>query len=81
MSASQLKVMEQQDEPEVEDGAGGGNGNGRRLSRIEERLTRMETKFDVELPHLATKAWVLGGVVGGMVVAASLAIAVLKLFG
>ena len=40
MSASQLKVMEQQDEPEVEDGAG-----------------------------------------GGMVVAASLAIAVLKLFG
>ena len=81
MSASQLKAVEQQDEPEVEDGAGGSNGNGQRLNRIEERLTRMEAKFDAELPHLATKAWVLGGVVGGMVVAASLTIAVLKLFG
>ena len=81
MSAPQLRPVEQQDEPEVEEGAGGGNGNGRRLREIERRLTRLETKFDAELPHLATKAWVLGGVVGGMVIAATMAVAILKLFG
>lgn len=80
MNAPHLRPVEQ-DEPEIEDGAGGGNGNGQRLREIERRLTRIETKFDTELPHLATKAWVLGGVVGGMVIAASLAIAILKLFG
>ena len=80
MNARHLKSVEQ-DEPEVEDGAGGGNGNGQRLREIERRLTSIETKFDTELPHLATKQWVLAGVVGGMVIAASLAIAILKLFG
>ncbi len=45
------------------------NGNGR------ERLTRLETQME----HMATKAWVLGGVVGGMVAAALITLAVAKL--
>ncbi len=47
-----------------------------RLQSVEGRVLVIET----ELKHLATKAWVLGGVVGGMVLAASVAVAVLKLF-
>lgn len=50
--------------------------NEERLRHIEGRVLVVET----ELKHLATKAWVLGGVVGGMVLAASVAIAILKLF-
>ena len=42
----------------------------------DERLARLETHF----LHTATKAWVLGGVVGGMVAAATLTIAIIKLF-
>ena len=32
------------------------------------------------MQHVATKAWVLAGVVGGMGLAATIALAVLKLF-
>ena len=39
---------------------------------VERRLTALET----ELKHLATKAWVLAGVVGGMVAAALITLAV-----
>lgn len=74
-----------QEEPETDEMLAGRGGNGggthERLRAIEDRLTRLETKFDTELKHLATRAWVLGGVVGGMVIAASLAIAFVKLFG
>ena len=42
----------------------------------DERLARLET----HLLHMATKAWVLGGVVGGMVAAATLTLAIIKLF-
>lgn len=43
---------------------------------IEERVARLET----HMLHMATRAWVLGGVVGGMVAAATLTIAIIKLF-
>ena len=46
------------------------------IQDIDRRVLVIET----ELKHLATKSWVLGGVVGGMVLAASLALAVVKLF-
>ena len=43
---------------------------------VEDRVLIIETG----LTHLATKSWVLGGVVGGMVLAFSLALAVVRLF-
>jgi len=46
------------------------------MEDIERRVTIIET----ELKHLATKAWVLGGVVGGMLLAASLALAIARFF-
>lgn len=46
------------------------------LRELENRIVIIET----ELRHLATKAWVLGGVVGGMVLAATVALAVARLF-
>ena len=45
-----------------------------------EDLERRVTVIETELKHLATKAWVLGGVVGGMFLAASLALAIARLF-
>ena len=47
-----------------------------RVRGVENRVLVIETA----LQQLATKSWVLGGVVGGMVLAASLARAVVKLF-
>ena len=41
------------------------------------RITQLET----HLEHLATKAWVLGGVVGGMGLAAVVALGVARLIG
>ena len=43
---------------------------------LEERMTYIEAT----VPHLATKAWVLGGVVGGMALAATLSVATVKFF-
>ena len=40
------------------------------------RVTRLEAHME----HMATKAWVLGGVVGGMVSAALITLAVVRLF-
>lgn len=54
----------------------GRQGGPRGPGDIGERVAKLEA----HMQHLATKAWVLGGVLGGMVLAASLAIAVLKLF-
>lgn len=51
-----------------------GPGNG---SDVRERLARIEA----HMQHMATRAWVLGGVVGGMGLAAALTIAIIKLFG
>ena len=47
-----------------------------RLSVVEKDLAGIRDRLN----HTATKAWVLAGVIGGMVLAASIAVAVLKLF-
>ena len=57
-------------------GGGGGDGIDARLRAVELQLGRIET----ELKHLATRAWVLGGVVGGMVTATLITLTVLKFF-
>lgn len=55
---------------------GGGGGIDDRLRTVEVQLAEVRT----ELKHLATRAWVLGGVVGGMVTATLITLAVVKLF-
>ena len=53
--------------------------NGRkadRLHRIEVQLTEIKAKLDIKLKHVATKAWVLGSVLAGMGLAATIAAAV-----
>ena len=55
---------------------GGGDGIDGRLRAVEVQLAQVET----ELKHLATRAWVLGGVVGGMVTATLITLTVLKFF-
>ena len=57
-----------------------GNGIEKRLREVENSLVRLDTKFDTELKHLATKSWVLGGILGGMGVAATIALLFIKLF-
>lgn len=52
---------------------GNGSNGGRDLG---ERVTRLEAHME----HMATKAWVLAGVVGGMVSAALITLAVVRLF-
>jgi len=75
---------------------GGGNGGGReiyeRLARIETDMKHMATEASIEgikgelqgikahMQHMATKAWILGGVIAGMGLAASIALAVARLF-
>ena len=56
------------------------NGIEKRLREVEKSLVRLDTKFDTELKHLATKSWLLGGVLGGMGVAATIALLFIKLF-
>ena len=43
---------------------------------LRERVSALEA----HLEHMATKAWVLAGVVGGMGLAATITLAVIKLF-
>ena len=57
-------------------GGGGGDSVESRLRAVEQQLARIEA----ELGHVATKAWVLGGLLGGMGVAAMLTVALMKLF-
>ena len=58
-------------------GSNGGGGNyGERLARIEASLGHMATKEDIQ----KIKVWVLSGILGGMVTAAILATAIVKLF-
>ena len=54
-------------------GGGNGNGGGR---EIYERLAKIEA----HMQHMATKAWVLAGVVGGMVLAATITLIIVRLF-
>ncbi len=66
--------------PSTSSGDGNG-GNGRdlhgRLSKLEARMDYLATKSDVE----QIKTWALKGALGGMVLAATLAIGILKIFG
>lgn len=43
---------------------------------LRERVSTLEA----HMSHMATKAWVLGGVVGGMVLAVTLTFTLIKLF-
>ena len=45
-----------------------------------ESLRERVAKLEAIIPHLATKAWVLGGVIGGMGIAAMIALGVSRLF-
>ena len=54
-----------------------GNSYAAKDLQIEGRLSMIEEKLN----HVATKAWVLGGVVGGCVLAVGMAMAYLRLFG
>lgn len=88
---SHLRTVEQEDPPVTErrHGRNGHNGDGRgsedRLRNAEIQLAKIETKLDTELGHLATKndltavkVWVLSGVLGGMAIAAGIAVAVAR---
>ena len=70
----------QQSEPPAGPAHGGGRGGdgdiGERVAKLEEKVSHLATKSDVQ----EIKIWALKGVVIGMVAAASLAIAILKLF-
>ena len=76
---TQLRAVEQEEPPGTEK-TGGGNGGGRdleeRLRGVEIQLAEIRAKLDAELKHFATKAWVLGGVLAGMGVAATIAAAI-----
>lgn len=51
-----------------------------RMDGLESGLIRLETEFKAEMKHVATKAWVLGGLAGGMGIAATIAVTFVKLF-
>ncbi len=81
MSASQprLQAVSESEEPAASAGSSGG-GNG---GSIEERLVKLET----HVQYLATKediqklkVWVLGGVVGGMVLAVTITLAIARIW-
>ena len=52
-----------------------GNGNGGSKD-VYERLASIEA----HMQHMATKAWVLAGVVGGMGLAATITLAIMRIF-
>ena len=92
MMKPHLRPVEQEDPPATErsHGGNGHNGGGRgsedRLRNVEIQLAEIRTKLDTQLDHLATKnelttlkVWVLGGVLGGMAIAASIAVAIIRL--
>lgn len=58
-------------------GGGDGGSYDQRLSSLEGDVRELRA----DMKHVATKAWVLGGVLGGMAVAATIAAAMLRLFG
>lgn len=53
------------------------------VASLEDRLRAVEIdirEIKTQLKHVATKAWILGGVLGGMGIAAGIALAVARLF-
>ena len=73
-----LHAVDLQPEPNIAASSGGGGGNtiDGRLSRLETRVEYLATKEDIQ----KLKVWVLAGVLGGTMLAAGLALGVLKLF-
>ena len=51
-------------------------GNKGEIHDLRERVSALEA----HMKHMATKAWVLGGVVGGMGLAATIALATIRVF-
>ena len=62
----------------VESSGDGGNGVDLRLRAVEQGITRLETKFDTELKHLATKEFIYKTILGGMGIAAAIAGVIIK---
>ena len=54
----------------------GMTGNKAEIHDLRERVSALEA----HMKHMATKAWVLGGVVGGMGLAATMALAFVRIF-
>ena len=75
MSVHHLPPAHQAPQPS---GPGGGNGLEGRLRQLEIELGRLDVKVDGIKENMATKAWVLGGVIGGVVLALGVAIALLR---
>ncbi len=92
MSSSQSDKQADREAPASVSGSGNGRDIEKRLSALETRIEYLATKeavqeLKIEIKHLATKediqkikVWCLGGVIGGIVLAATLTIAILKLF-
>lgn len=79
MTRQTPQLVSRQEEPLATEKTGGNGNGGRfeyRLRQLEIAIARMETKLDTELKHVATKAWVLGGVLAGMAIAATIAASV-----
>ena len=68
-----------QSEPNASASSGGTGGDSAesRLARLETRVEYLATKEDIQ----KIKVWVLGGVIGGIVFSAAVAIGILKLLG
>ena len=61
--------------PPASQSGGGGGDYGERLAKLEGRMDYLATKEDIQ----KIKVWVLSGVLGGMVAAATITVAVVKL--
>jgi len=64
---------------------GGGKEICKWMARIETDMKHMATEASIQgikahMQHMATKAWILAGVIAGMGLAASIALAVARLF-
>ncbi len=64
---------------------GGGNGTtDKRLRDVEVALASLDTRITTKFEHIATREWVLAGVIAGMMIAAtlsaSIAIAIVRLW-
>lgn len=58
------------------DSTGGGGNYGERLARVETKLEHMATKEDIQ----KIKVWILGGILGSVVLAMSVFFTILKFF-
>ena len=55
--------------------------NGKDIAQIKDAMVKMSVELarvEENMKHTATKAWVLGGVVGGMAIAATIAGTILR---